>query len=114
MKKKPDQGKLIDNPYAWNRVANLVVLESPAGVGFSYCADHAKGCKNTDNSTAADARRAMQDVSQFPQLSYNLNPKAVDSGVSHDTTLQCRPSTTCLCSPLSSQQCPSSSGSNGL
>jgi cathepsin A (carboxypeptidase C) len=66
-------GKLVENPYAWNRVANLVVLESPAGVGYSYCAEHAKGCQNTDNSTAADARRAMQDffTTKFPELAKN-------------------------------------------
>ena len=66
-------GKLIENPYAWTTMANLLVIESPAGVGYSFCANHASGCHNTDNSTAADARRALQDFfkTKFPELVKN-------------------------------------------
>ena len=74
---------LLRNPYAWTTLAHLLVLESPAGVGFSYCynmtladpvADgDAGGCVNTDRSTARDARAAVQDFfhSKFPSLRYN-------------------------------------------
>ncbi len=31
-------GGLMENPFAWTKLAHLVVLESPAGVGYSYCA----------------------------------------------------------------------------
>ena len=58
--------------YAWTQLAHLVVLESPAGVGYSYCKASNTGgsCHNTDKSTAAAARAAMQDFfkTKFPEL----------------------------------------------
>ena len=61
--------------YAWNNLANVVILESPTGVGFSYCSTQVAGgvCKNTDKLTAAAARAAMVDffATKFPELKNN-------------------------------------------
>lgn len=68
-------GKLVDNPYAWTSVANFMVLESPAGVGYSYCAAMNKGgsCVNSDVSTAKAAHAALEDffTTKFPELRAN-------------------------------------------
>ncbi|KAF7232152.1 hypothetical protein EG68_10627 [Paragonimus skrjabini miyazakii] len=34
-----DEQKLIPNPYSWNKFANVLYLEAPAGVGYSYAKD---------------------------------------------------------------------------
>jgi len=70
-----ETGGLMHNPYAWTKLANLVVLESPTGVGYSYCSTQKAGgvCKNTDKLTAAAARAAMVDffANKFPELKAN-------------------------------------------
>ncbi|KZV35532.1 Alpha/beta-Hydrolases superfamily protein [Dorcoceras hygrometricum] len=59
------------NKYAWNRVANILFLESPAGVGFSYT-NTSSNLKDTgDNRTAADALVFLiKWMSRFPQYKH--------------------------------------------
>lgn len=70
-----DKGDLVENPYSWIQAGHFLVLESPAGVGYSYCAAMKKGgsCSNTDKSTAKAARAALQDFfkRKFPEYSSN-------------------------------------------
>merc|ERR1711991_369180 len=48
----PDgQGGLTPNPYAWNRKVNLLVVDSPVGVGWSYS-------KSNSSYTMSDASTA--------------------------------------------------------
>jgi cathepsin A (carboxypeptidase C) len=68
-------GGLMRNPWSWTLEANVFALESPAGVGYSYCEAQLGGgaCANTDNSTAAAALAGLVDFFQnkFPSLAAN-------------------------------------------
>lgn len=68
-------GGLMSNPWSWTKVANLLALEQPVGVGYSYCANQLKGevCKNTDKFTASASRAALVDffTNKFPELQAN-------------------------------------------
>jgi carboxypeptidase C (cathepsin A) len=64
------------NPYSWQQVASTIYLESPAGVGFSYCLQSGTNtttpCSNTDDSTASDAYDFLVNFFQsYPEYSKN-------------------------------------------
>ncbi|KAL2321881.1 hypothetical protein Fmac_026260 [Flemingia macrophylla] len=63
-----DGKTLYRNKYSWNEVANVLFLESPAGVGFSYSNTTSDYEKAGDKSTAKDAYVFLINwLERFPQ-----------------------------------------------
>ncbi|GJN09661.1 hypothetical protein PR202_ga27686 [Eleusine coracana subsp. coracana] len=63
-----DGKTLYRNPYSWNHAANVLFLESPAGVGFSYSNTTADYGRSGDNRTAEDAYAFLANwVERFPE-----------------------------------------------
>lgn len=59
------------NDYAWNKFANMIYIESPAGVGYSICGD-ASECIFDDDNSAKDNLAALLNVLQkFPEFNSN-------------------------------------------
>ncbi|XP_050050048.1 lysosomal protective protein-like [Dermacentor andersoni] len=58
------------NPYSWNKVANIIFLESPAGVGFSY--DPTGDYASDDTKATEDNYVALLDFfEKYPQFKKN-------------------------------------------
>nr|XP_043628530.1 serine carboxypeptidase 1-like [Erigeron canadensis] len=63
-----DGKTLFMNDYAWSNVANMLFLESPAGVGFSYSNTTSDYDHSGDKNTAADAYTFLVNwLERFPQ-----------------------------------------------
>ncbi|PON46849.1 Serine carboxypeptidase-like [Parasponia andersonii] len=62
-------GKTLSlNEYAWNKVANVIFLESPAGVGFSYSNTSSDYRYVGDNRTAVDSYAFLVNwLERFPE-----------------------------------------------
>ncbi|KAI3811348.1 hypothetical protein L1987_21069 [Smallanthus sonchifolius] len=56
------------NPYSWNTVANLLFLDSPVGVGYSYSNTSLDILSNGDKRTAEDSLQFLLNwLERFPQ-----------------------------------------------
>lgn len=65
------------NPYAWNQRSNIVYIESPTGVGFSY-STLVDDFKSNDTTTAIDNYNLIQQfLDRFPE--YSTNPLYLSS-----------------------------------
>ncbi|WVZ72359.1 hypothetical protein U9M48_020832 [Paspalum notatum var. saurae] len=68
---KPDGTGLFLNPYAWNKVANILFLDSPAGVGYSYSNTTSDLYTAGDNKTAHDSYAFLVNwLERFPQYKH--------------------------------------------
>ncbi|KAM9765048.1 lysosomal protective protein [Menidia menidia] len=65
-----DGATLYENKFSWNKIANILYLESPAGVGYSYSVN---GTDETDDDQVAeDNYRALQSFFvKFPNFTQN-------------------------------------------
>ncbi|XP_031484693.1 serine carboxypeptidase-like 27 isoform X2 [Nymphaea colorata] len=67
----PDGRTLFLNKYAWNNLANMLFLESPAGVGFSYTNTSSNLYDTGDQRTAEDAYVFLINwLERFPQYKH--------------------------------------------
>ncbi|MQL77308.1 hypothetical protein Taro_009717 [Colocasia esculenta] len=67
---KPDGKTLYLNPYAWNQVANIIFLDSPVGVGYSYSNKSEDLQSNGDERTAKDSLVFLKKwFKRYPQFS---------------------------------------------
>lgn len=65
-----DGSTLYENEFSWNKLANVLYLESPAGVGYSYSDD--KNYTTNDDQVAEDNYLALQSFFvKFPHFSQN-------------------------------------------
>mmetsp|Transcript_4641 Transcript_4641/g.16333 ORF Transcript_4641/g.16333 Transcript_4641/m.16333 type:complete len:463 (+) Transcript_4641:73-1461(+) len=66
-----NNGTLGENHYSWNKLANVIYLEQPAGVGFSF-SNNSAGYSTNDNQTASDNYTFLQGFfNEFPEFSAN-------------------------------------------
>ncbi|CDP02851.1 unnamed protein product [Coffea canephora] len=63
-----DGKHLYLNPYSWNQAANMLFLDSPVGVGYSYSNTPSDHLNNGDLRTAADSHAfLLKWFDRFPQ-----------------------------------------------
>ncbi|WKX94794.1 hypothetical protein Q1695_011788 [Nippostrongylus brasiliensis] len=65
-----DGRSLKENPYSWNKIASVVYIESPAGVGYSYSTDG--NITTNDDQTSLENYEAVKAFFKtFPQFRHH-------------------------------------------
>nr|CAB3234489.1 lysosomal protective protein-like [Phallusia mammillata] len=67
---KDDGETLSNNPYSWNKIANVIYLESPAGVGYSYD-DNGDTKVNDDDVSMLNHNALVDFFKKFPEYASN-------------------------------------------
>lgn len=63
---------ILDNPNSWNRVANVIYVDSPPCTGVGFSDSGGQPCHTDDHQTAADNLTfLLAFLDLFPQFSYN-------------------------------------------
>lgn len=76
-KTTPGVPDVFDNPYSWNKHANMLFMETPPGVGYSYCGSgtgngSAPKCHWNDHTQAVGNYNALLKFFEgFPELKEN-------------------------------------------
>uniref|UniRef100_A0A914V566 Carboxypeptidase n=1 Tax=Plectus sambesii TaxID=2011161 RepID=A0A914V566_9BILA len=65
-----DGNSLYENVFSWNKVANVLFLESPIGVGFSYDTSNTSNVKTDDDTVAYQNYQALIDFFTNVQPAY--------------------------------------------
>jgi len=74
---------LVPNPYSWNKVASMIYIEQPAGVGFSTIAN-STDFQYSDDQAAADNYRFVRGFfERFPQYAKRAFYAAGESYAGH-------------------------------
>jgi serine carboxypeptidase-like clade 2 len=62
---------LAPNPYSWNTIANIIFLDNPSGVGFSYSNDTSDYTVDDARSTSDAYTFLIKFFAKYPQFASN-------------------------------------------
>ncbi|MQM16685.1 hypothetical protein Taro_049645 [Colocasia esculenta] len=106
-----DGRTLFRNPYAWNAVANVLFLESPAGTGYSYSNTTSDYSRCSDARSAEDALVFLLNwMERFPEYKRRDFYIAGESYAGHFVTQLAR----CVCRHNLQQQPPNNINLKGV
>lgn len=67
-----NDGNVHENNYSWNKIVNMIFLEHPAGVGYSYTNTSADMDRYNDNIVAEDVNSFLRQwFAGFPEFQQN-------------------------------------------
>jgi len=67
----PDGQNLEMYDYSWNQIANIIYLEAPIGVGFSYSSDPAEYITNDNKTAKQNYQFLLNWFDMFPEFKAN-------------------------------------------